>query len=149
MAIKSQKSYMAKTKDLAPQWHLMDAAERPLGRMAAEISRILQGKHKPTFTPHMMTGDFVVVVNAANTKVTGNKMAQEQYHSHSGYPGGIKSPTMDRVMAKDPTVVVYRAVKGMLPKNAMGDRLLKRLHVYAGKEHPHQAQLGVRVAEKS
>ncbi|MSP78325.1 MAG: 50S ribosomal protein L13 [Dehalococcoidia bacterium] len=142
-----QKSYMASSKKLTPEWILMDASVKPLGRMAAEISRILQGKHKPTFTPYMITGDFVVVVNAANTKVTGTKMTTKQFHRHSGYPGGIKSPTMDQVMAKDPTKVIYHTVKGMLPKNAMGDRLLKRLHVYAGAEHPHQAQFGPKSAQ--
>ncbi len=134
-------TYMARQQDMKPLWHLVDASEEPLGRMAVKLARILQGKHRPQYTPHALTGDYVVVVNAANTRVTGNKRKDKVYYHHTGYPGGIRSATMDEVMKKDPTRVIISAVKGMRRRNSLADRMLKRLHVYAGPDHPHQAQL--------
>ncbi|MSQ11368.1 MAG: 50S ribosomal protein L13 [Dehalococcoidia bacterium] len=140
MAVKRQKSYMAKTAEMEPQWRLVDASERPLGRMATEIARVLQGKHRPIYTPHLLTGDFVVVINAAKVRVTGKKMKQKIYYHHSGYPGGLKETPMDRLVKQNPSKIIYLAVKGMLPGSTLGERMLKRLRVYAGSEHPHQGQ---------
>lgn len=138
--VRHPKSYMARQRDMKPLWHLVDASEEPLGRMAVKVARILQGKHRPQYTPHALTGDYVVVVNAANTLVTGNKRKDKLYRHHTGYPGGIRTATMDEVMKKDPTRVIQIAVKGMLPHTTLGNTMLKRLHVYAGPDHPHQAQ---------
>jgi len=139
--VRRPKSYMARAQDMSPRWHVMDASEQPLGRMAVRIARILQGKHRAMYTPHVLTGDFVVVVNSAKTKVTGNKMRSKLYERHTGHPGGIRTATMEQVMGRDSTRVVVVAVKGMLPHTTLGDQMLKRLHVYAGPDHPHQAQV--------
>lgn len=122
------------------QWYLVDAADQRLGRLAAEIAKILRGKNKPIFTPHMDTGDFVVVVNAEKIAVTGNKRQQKLYRRHSGRPGGMKTETFEKLQARIPERIIEQAVKGMLPKNSLGRRLFTKLKVYVGPEHPHQAQ---------
>lgn len=139
--IKRRKTYVAKPPDIRPVWHLIDATEKPLGRLASEIATLLMGKHRPIYTPTIMTGDFVVVVNAAKVGVTGKKLAQKQYHFHSGYPGGLRSVTLERMLQRSPPKVLELAVKGMLPKTTLGGRMLKRLKVYANESHPHEAQI--------
>lgn len=134
------KSYMAKPGQVEQKWYLIDARGQVLGRMAGEIARILRGKNKPEFTPHVDTGDYVVVVNAADVRLTGNKTSQKYYYHHTGYPGGIKSIRAAELLEKKPEDVITNAVKGMLPKNKLGDKLIKKLKVYAGSEHQHQAQ---------
>ncbi len=119
---------------------MVDAQSKVLGRMASEIAQVLRGKNKPIFTPHVDTGDFVIVINADKVRFTGKKLKDKVYYHHSGYIGGIKSITAEKLMQKDPTEVVHKAVKGMLPKNRLGRKLIKKLKVYAGGEHPHQAQ---------
>jgi large subunit ribosomal protein L13 len=125
---------------LDQQWYLIDAADQRLGRLATEIANILRGKNKPSFTPHMDTGDFVIVVNAEKVAVTGKKREQKLYRRHSGRPGGMKVETFEKLQARIPERIVERAVKGMLPKNSLGRKLFTKLKVYAGPEHPHQAQ---------
>jgi large subunit ribosomal protein L13 len=139
--IKRRKTYVAKPPDIRPVWHLIDATEKPLGRLASEIATLLMGKHRPIYTPTIMTGDFVVVVNAAKVGVTGKKLTQKQYHFHSGYPGGLRSVTLERMLQRSPPKVLELAVKGMLPKTTLGGRMLKRLKVYANESHPHEAQI--------
>ncbi|VEP16429.1 50S ribosomal subunit protein L13 [Hyella patelloides LEGE 07179] len=129
------------TKDtLEQKWYVVDAADQRLGRLATEIAMILRGKNKPTYTPHMDTGDFVVVVNADKVVVTGRKNEQKLYRRHSGRPGGMKVETFDQLKARIPERIIEKAVKGMLPKNALGRKLFTKLKVYAGTEHPHTAQ---------
>lgn len=129
------------TKESASQkWYVVDAAEQRLGRLATEIATILRGKNKATFTPHMDTGDFVIVVNAEKVVVTGRKNSQKLYRRHSGRPGGMKTETFDQLQARIPERIIEKAVKGMLPKNALGRKLFTKLKVYSGAEHPHQAQ---------
>ncbi len=127
-------------ESLDQKWYVVDAADRRLGRLATEIAMILRGKNKPTFTPHMDTGDFVIVVNAEKVVVTGRKSSQKLYRRHSGRPGGMKVETFDQLQARIPERIVEKAVKGMLPKNALGRKLFTKLKVYQGSEHPHQAQ---------
>ena len=134
-------TYTLKAKEIETRWHVLDAEGRPLGRLASEVALLLRGKHRPTFSPHMDNGDFVVVVNAAKVKVTGNKLQQKTYYRHSGYPGGLKEMTLARMLEKHPERVVQHAVKGMLPHNRLGRRLVRHLKVYGGPEHPHQAQV--------
>ena len=134
------KTFSARPQDVRREWLLVDAQNKVLGRLAAEIARRLRGKHKPEYTPHVDTGDFVVVVNAARIAVTGNKESDKLYHRHSGYPGGIKTATLAQLRARAPERILQQAVKGMLPKNALGRAMFKKLKVYAGPEHPHQAQ---------
>ena len=134
------KTYSAKTNEVDQAWLLVDAEGQTLGRMAAEIAHRLRGKHKPEFTSHIDTGDFVVVVNCEKVKVTGNKAKDKIYHAHSGYPGGLKSFTFEKLIERAPERVIQNAVKGMLPKNALGRAMFKKLKVYAGSEHPHGAQ---------
>ncbi len=134
------KSYMASPSTIERQWYVVDATGHTLGRLASEIAAILRGKNKPTFTPHMDTGDYVVIVNADKIKVTGKKMEQKIYHRHSGYVGGMKETTLKEKMAKKPEEVLYLAIKGMLPKGPLGRQMIKKLHVYAGPEHEQQAQ---------
>ncbi|MCZ6906888.1 MAG: 50S ribosomal protein L13 [Deltaproteobacteria bacterium] len=122
------------------QWYIVDAGGKVLGRLASEVAKVLRGKHKPTFTPHVDGGDFVVVVNAKGVKLTGKKLEQKVYYRHSEYPGGLRVTTAEKKLETRPDAVVHLAVKGMLPKNRLGRRLLKKLKVYAGPEHPHQAQ---------
>ncbi|MGQ9730222.1 MAG: 50S ribosomal protein L13 [Candidatus Zipacnadales bacterium] len=121
-------------------WFVISAAEDTLGRVAARVAAVLRGKHKPTFSPHVDGGDFVIVTEAAKTRITGNKLRQKIYYRHSGYPGHLKSEELRHLLARRPEEVVIRAVRGMLPHNRLGRRMLKRLRVYAGTEHPHQAQ---------
>jgi len=136
----SNKTYSAKPSDVDKKWVLIDAEDKPLGRLSSEIATILRGKNKPQYTPHMDIGDNVVVINSEKVKLTGNKMAQKEYFRHSGYPGSEKFTTAEELLAKDPTALVTRAVKGMLPKNRLGRKLLTNLRVYAGPVHPHTAQ---------
>ncbi|GAB4235694.1 MAG: 50S ribosomal protein L13 [Stanieria sp.] len=125
---------------LEQKWYVVDAAEKRLGRLASEIAIILRGKNKPTFTPHMDTGDFVIVVNADKVVVTGRKSSQKLYRRHSGRPGGMKVETFEQLQARIPERIIEQAVKGMLPKNSLGRKLFTKLKVYSGSEHPHQAQ---------
>jgi large subunit ribosomal protein L13 len=135
------KTYTLKAGDVQERWHVIDAEGRPLGRLASEAAQLLRGKHRPTFTPHMDNGDFVVVVNASKVKVTGAKTQQKVYYRHSGYPGGLKETLMSRMLETRPERVVQSAVKGMLPHNRLGRKLLGHLKVYGGPEHPHDAQV--------
>lgn len=134
------KTYTAKPHLVKRDWYIVDAAGKTLGRLATEIARRLRGKHKPEYTPHVDTGDYIVVINAEQLKVTGRKAEQKTYYSHSGYPGGIKSITFDKLQAKHPEMILQGAVKGMLPRNPLGRAMFGKLKVYKGSEHPHQAQ---------
>jgi large subunit ribosomal protein L13 len=135
------KTYTPKAADIQRDWHVVDASGKILGRLASHIARLLMGKHKPIYTPHLDTGDYVVVINAAKVRVTGRKAKQKVYYRHSGYPGGLKSITWEQLMSTHPERVIKLAVKGMLPKNALGRRMLRKLRVYATAQHPHQAQI--------
>ena len=137
----SVRPYRTRGSDLNPMWHVIDAEGKILGRLSSEIATLLQGKHKPIYVPYLNTGDYVVVVNAKKIKVTGKKLDQKVYYRHSGYHGGLKERTLAQLLQKTPTRVIQQAVKGMLPKNALGRRMLSRLKVYAEDRHPHQAQL--------
>jgi large subunit ribosomal protein L13 len=134
------KTYSAKPADVVHEWFVVDADDMVLGRLATRIATVLRGKHKPTFTPHVDTGDYVVVVNAANVKLTGNKLDAKKYYRHSGFVGGLKSSTAREVLEKDPTRILRQAVKGMLPKNKLGNELISKLKIYPGAEHPHAGQ---------
>jgi large subunit ribosomal protein L13 len=135
------KSYMAKNGEIEAKWHVVDASDKVLGRLATKVATILMGKHRPEYTPHVDTGDFVVVLNAANVRVTGaNKPTQRVYQRYSRYPGGQKEMTLEQMMQVKPELVISEAVRRMLPKNRLGAAMLKKLKVYAGAEHPHQAQ---------
>lgn len=127
-------------ESLEQKWYVVDAADQRLGRLATEIAMILRGKNKPNFTPHMDTGDFVIVINAEKVTVTGKKNSQKLYRRHSGRPGGMKMETFDQLQARIPERIVEKAVKGMLPKNSLGRKLFTKLKVYTGPQHPHQAQ---------
>jgi len=140
---KSMKTPVAKPAEVTRCWHLVDADGVVLGRLAAEVAHVLQGKHKPIYSRHLDTGDYVVVINAAKVQVTGKKMKDKIYYRHSGYPGGLKSINYEKMMEKHPTRAIEYAVKGMLPHTKLGVQMLKKLRVYAGAEHPHQAQLDV------
>ena len=135
-----QKTYSAKIKDLKQKYYLVDASGKTLGRLASQIAKILVGKHKPEYTPNVVSGDFVIVVNASKIKVSGKKMEQKLYHSHSGYLGGLKETTLEDLLEKDPIRVIKLAVKGMLPKNKLRDIMMKHLKVYVDEKHPHEAQ---------
>ncbi|SFR64334.1 50S ribosomal protein L13 [Anaeromicropila populeti] len=134
------KSFMANPDKLDRKWYVVDATGQTLGRLSSEIASILRGKNKPTFTPHVDTGDYVIVVNADKIKVTGKKMDQKIYYNHSDYVGGMRETTLREKMAKKPTDVIYLAVKGMLPKGPLGRSMITKLHVYAGPEHDNAAQ---------
>ncbi len=134
------KTISTRPADVDHQWFVVDASGKTLGRMATVIAARLRGKHKPEFTPHVDTGDFIVVVNADKVHVTGNKGRDKIYHHHTGFPGGLRSITFDKLMARAPTRAVESAVKGMLPKNPLGRAMARKLKVYAGAEHPHAAQ---------
>jgi large subunit ribosomal protein L13 len=134
------RSYMPKMDEITREWVVMDASDQVLGRLATEVARLLRGKHKPDFTPHLDTGDFVVVINADKVRLTGAKMDDKVYYRHSGRPGCLKSETARERMDKYPERIIQAAVWGMLPKNRLGRKLLKKLKVYSGSEHPHQAQ---------
>jgi len=131
---------VAKEQDIVRSWFIVDLEDVVLGRAASEIARILRGKHKPIYTPSVDTGDFVVVLNADKVKMTGNKLADKKYYHHTGYPGGIREITAEKLLAKKPEMVIQAAVKGMLPKNKLGSKMFKKLKVYAGGDHPHAAQ---------
>ena len=134
------KTYYAKPNEVEREWVLIDAEDMVLGRVATEAARILKGKHKPQYTPHVDTGDFVVIINADKIRVTGTKAGKKTYYRHSGFPGGLKSETFNEAMAKHPERFIEHAVKGMLPKNTLGRAMGMKLKVYAGPEHPHMAQ---------
>ncbi len=134
------KTFMASPATIEKKWYVVDATDMTLGRLASEVAKVLRGKNKPIYTPHMDTGDYVVIVNAAKIKVTGKKMDQKIYYRHSDYVGGLKSTTLKEMMAKKPERVVEHAIKGMLPKGPLGRQLYRKLHVYAGPEHEQMAQ---------
>lgn len=134
------KSFMASPATIERKWYVVDATGHTLGRLSSEIAAILRGKNKPTFTPHIDTGDYVIVVNADKIKVTGKKLSQKIYYKHSDYPGGMRETTLAEMMAKDSTEVIRLAVKGMLPKGPLGRDMITKLHVYSGAEHAHAAQ---------
>ena len=133
-------TFMAKPAEVEKKWWIIDAAGRPLGRTATEAARLLRGKHKPIFTPHLDTGDFVIIINAGDAVLTGKKLEQKKYYHHSGYPGGLREVAYSDLMKKRPSFAVERAVKGMLPHNRLGRAMAKKLKVYDGAEHPHVAQ---------
>lgn len=134
------KTYTPKAGEAVREWYVVDATGQTLGRLASEVAKLLRGKHKPIFTPFLDTGDFVIVVNAEKIAVTGRKLQQQMYYRHSGYPGGITALPLEEMLKRHPTRAVELAVKGMLPKNRLGADLFRKLKVYAGPEHPHQAQ---------
>ena len=135
------KPYETKASDLKPKWHVVDAEGETLGRLATRIATILNGKHNPLYVPHLLTGDYVIVTNAEKIRVTGNKVAQKMYYRHSGYHGGLTERTLADMLEKHPDRVIRQAVKGMLPKNSLGRKMLKRMKVYVGPDHPHAAQV--------
>lgn len=137
----SAKPYQTRASELNPAWHVIDAEGKTLGRLSSEIAVLLQGKHKPIYVPYLNTGDYVIVINAEKIRVTGKKLEQKMYYRHSGYHGGLKEETLTQVLKKKPTRVLQHSVKGMLPKNAMGRRMLSRLKLYVGGKHPHEAQV--------
>ncbi len=138
--MRKMKTYMAKKGELTPRWFVVDVADKVLGRVSTEIATILMGKHRPEYTPHVDTGDFVIVVNAAKVKFTGSKGTERTYQRFSGYPSGLKITSLDKMLQKHPDRVVSEAVRRMLPKNKLARAMLKKLKVYAGEDHPHQAQ---------
>lgn len=140
MDTNSYKTYSAKQSDIDKKWILVDAEEQPLGRLASKVATFLRGKHKPTFTPHMDMGDNVVVINAEKVKLTGNKLKNKQYFRHTGYPGSETFTSAEEMMEKDPTFVIKNAIKGMLPKNKLGRKLLTNVRIYAGPVHNQEAQ---------
>jgi len=135
-----RKTYSAKPEEIERTWYVVDAEGKTLGRLAAEIAKILRGKHKPIYTPHVDTGDYVIVVNADKVRVTGKRLDQKIYYRHSGYIGGLKAVSLRRMLETHPERVIEHAVKGMLPKNRLGRKMYKKLKVYASPDHPHQAQ---------
>ena len=142
------KTYSAKPGEVAREWYVVDADGQTLGRLATTIADTLRGKRKPQYTPHVDTGDFVIVVNAEKIQVTGNKLDQKMYHRHSGYPGGLSSRTLREQLERRPEEVLRSAVKGMLPKNRLASRQITKLKVYAGPAHPHEAQNPVAIEER-
>ena len=133
-------TFMANPSKVERKWYVVDAEGKTLGRLAAEVAKVLRGKHKPTFTPHVDTGDFVIVINAEKVRVTGKKLIQKEYFRHSGYPGGSTFTSLESMLQKHPERVVEHAVRGMIPKNKLGADIYRKLKVYAGPEHPHAAQ---------
>ena len=134
------KTISAKTEDVVRDWYLVDAKDKTLGRLSTEIATRLRGKHKPIYTPHVDTGDYIVVINASGIKVTGNKMKDKMYHKHTGYIGNLKSMNLETMMNKSPERVLTKSVRGMLPKTKLGNAMIKKLKVFAGPEHTHGAQ---------
>ena len=134
------KSFIAKKETVQHDWYVVDAADKTLGRLAVEIAYRLRGKHKPIYTPHVDTGDFIVVVNAEKVRLTGNKIEDKKYYRYTGYPGGLRTQTAGELLKKKPTQVLEFAVKGMMPKNSLGRAMFKKLKVYTGASHPHEAQ---------
>ena len=139
------KTISVKKESVTREWYLVDATNKTLGRLSTEIAKRLRGKHKPEYTPHVDTGDYIIVVNAEKVKVTGNKMTDKIYYHHTGYPGGIKSITFDKLIERAPEKIIEKAVKGMMPKNKLSRSMLTKLKVYAGSEHPHAAQQPIRL----
>ncbi len=137
---RQMKSYNVKAKDIQRKWYVVDATDKVLGRFASEIAAILRGKNKPTFTPNLDTGDYVIVINADKIRVTGNKNKKKIYKKHTGYPGGLRTVTFDELIERKPERAIELAVKGMLPKNKLGRAMYKKLKVYAGENHGHEAQ---------
>ncbi len=140
MTTKLYRTYYPKPDEVTHEWYVIDASGQILGRLAAKVATLLMGKHKPAYTPGVDMGDFVIVINASRVRVTGRKLTDKKYYRHSGYPGGIKETALRDMLRKHPERVIELAVKGMLPKNRLGRKLLRRLKVYAGPEHPHAAQ---------
>jgi large subunit ribosomal protein L13 len=140
MKPKIQRTYTPTSADIERRWYVVDAEDVPLGRLASQVAQVLRGKHKPTFAPHVDGGDYVVVVNAAKVAVTGNKETSKVYYRHSGYPGGLRADSLEATRERHPDRIVVSAVRGMLPKNSLGRRMLKKLKVYGGADHPHEAQ---------
>lgn len=138
--MKEQKTYTPRPGDIERAWWTVDAADLPLGRLASEVARVLRGKHKPQFTPHLDTGDHVIVINASRVAVTSGKSEQKIYYRHSGYPGGIKAESFARLRERRPEAIIERAVRGMLPKNRLGRATYRKLRVYPGPDHPHGSQ---------
>ena len=134
------KTYVPKKTEIKKNWYLVDAEGKILGRLASKIAQILSGKNKPIYTPYLDTGDFVVVINAKKVKVTGNKEKKKIYYHYSGYPGGMKEIVYEKLLEKKPALIIQKAVRGMLPKNKLRSKMLKKLKIYAGPEHRHQAQ---------
>lgn len=134
------RTHFANSATITRQWHIIDADGKILGRLAARVAILLRGKHKPTFTPHVDTGDHVVIINAEKIRLTGNKLKEKIYYHHTGYPGGIKSVTAVHLLAKRPTALLTKAIRGMLPKTPLGKQMARKLRVYAGTLHPHEAQ---------
>ncbi|MBV52906.1 MAG: 50S ribosomal protein L13 [Coxiellaceae bacterium] len=134
------KTYMANSQSTTEKWYVVDAEDKTLGRLASVVASRLRGKHKAEYTPHAITGDHIIIVNAEKVKVTGNKTTDKIYYSHSGYPGGIKNISFDKLQQKAPTMIIEKAIKGMLPKGPLGRDMFRNLKVYAGTDHPHQAQ---------
>jgi large subunit ribosomal protein L13 len=134
------KTFMAKAEEVSRKWYVVDAEGKPLGRLASEVASVLRGKNKPTYTPHVDTGDHVIVINAEKVVLTGNKLNNKVYRHHSGWPGGMKEIKYSQMMAKSPEKVIELAVKGMLPHNSLGRKMFRKLNVYRGPEHEHQAQ---------
>lgn len=141
------KSFLAKPQEVERQWLLVDATDLVLGRMAARVAAMLRGKHKPTFTPHVDTGDHVIIINADKIRVTSDKLQTKLKYRHTGYPGGLKTTTLGRLMEKDPAEIVRRVIKGMLPHTVLGRHMSSKLKVYAGAAHPHEAQQPVDISE--
>ncbi len=142
------KTYSVKPADIKREWHVIDAEDKILGRLATQVATLLMGKHRANFARNLDTGDYVVIVNADKIRVTGNKMKQKLYYRHSGYPGGLKSVSLEKMMETHPNRVVEHAVKGMLPHNRMGAMMIKKLRVYTGSTHPHLAQTGSAAVEQ-
>jgi large subunit ribosomal protein L13 len=134
------RTFQAKALEVTRKWHILDAKGATLGRLATQAATLLRGKHKPTYTPNLDTGDHVIVINAREIRLTGKKMKSKTYHHHTGYPGGLKSITAERLMEKKPTEIVNKAIRGMLPKTPLGKQMAKKLRIYAGADHPHSAQ---------
>ena len=134
------KTYQATKEELDRKWYLVNAEGKVLGRLSTELAKILKGKNKPIYTPHLDTGDFVIVVNAGKVTLTGKKLKDKIYYHHTGYPGGIKQMNAEKLLAKKPTEMIRMAVKGMLPKNSLGRQMIRKLKIYAGPNHPHEAQ---------
>ena len=141
------KTYSVKVSEIKREWHVFDASDKVLGRLATEVDKLLMGKHKPMFCRNLDVGDFVVVLNAEKVRVSGDKARQKVYYRHSGYPGGLKSVTFEKLMQTHPTRAVEYAVKGMLPHNRLGASIIKKLKVYVGDKHPHLAQTGAALAK--
>lgn len=141
------KTYSPKISEIKRQWHVIDAQGQVLGRLATQVARLLKGKHKPTYATHLDTGDYVIVVNASQIRVTGNKKEQKTYYRHSGYPKGLKSTNLENMLDSHPERVIRWAVEGMLPKSSLGKAMMRKLKVYASPEHPHQAQVAKEVGQ--